>query len=169
MKRLLMIGVIPVLLLVLAQGNILAAKPAAFSATGTISGISPGDVAAAGESGRWRITERELTGELSGDVGGTFVMSYKGNVELVTQAGDFHGTLATASMTFGVNGKIQPLEMAPIGNGVYLPKLTFSGHWAGTEGICGNGEFSGWLIFVPSQDGHVATIVASSFDMSGQR
>lgn len=167
-KRLLIISLVFALLLALAPGAALAAKPVDFYAAGTISGISPGDVVAAGESGRWRVIERELTGELSGDVSGDFTMIYKANVELATQAGNFHGTMTVGSSEFKVNGQIQPLEMVPVSADVYLPKLTINGHWTAGEGVRGNGDFVGWLIFIPNSEGHVDTILASSLTMTGQ-
>lgn len=167
-KRLLIISLILAMLLAaLTPATALAAKPLPFNAAGTISGISPGDVAPAGESGRWRVIERKLTGNLSGDFSGPFTMTYKANVELATQAGNFQGTLEVGSSVLRVNGKIQPLEMVPFGPGTYLPKLTIKGHWTSINGSRGQGDFIGWFIFVPTPQGHVAVIVASSFIMTG--
>ena len=94
-------------------------------------------------------------------------MTYKANVELATQAGNLHGTLETGAYTFRVNGKIQPLEMVPISPEIYLPKLTINGQWTLTDGARGQGDFEAWVLFIPTPEGHVGTIIASSFTMTG--
>ena len=168
-KALLISLALALMLLALAPATALAAKPQTFHADGEIMYISPGEVLPAGESGRWRVIERELRGELlSGDISGPFTMTYKANVELSTQAGNLHGTLETGDYTFRVNGKIQPFEIVPIAPGIYLPKLTINGNWTLGDGARGQGEFYEWFIFVPDAYGHVAYIVASSFTMDGK-
>ena len=147
----------------------LAAKPASFAASGTITYISPGTVFPAGESGRWRVVERELSGTfLSGDINGNFTMAYKANVELSTQAGNLHGTLEAGPCILKLNGKIQPLEIVPTPLGIDLPKLTINGHWTFTDGARGQGDFEAWAIFIPTPEGHVGTIVASAFNLTGK-
>ena len=169
-RRLLLISLVLVLILTaLAPATALAAKPQSFYTAGEITYLSPGEVLPAGESGRWRVIERELRGELlSEDISGPFTMTYKANVELATQAGNFHGTLEAGEYSFRVNGKIQPLEIVPIAPEVYLPKLTINGHWTLGDGARGQGEFYAWVVFVPDAYGHVAYIVASSFTMDGK-
>jgi len=95
-------------------------------------------------------------------------MTYRANVELATQAGNLHGTLETGDYACKVNGKIEPLGFVEMWPGVYLPKLTINGHWTFTNGARGNGDFEAWVIFIPDEYGHVATIVASSFVMDGK-
>jgi len=175
-RRTLLISLVLVLILTaLAPATALAAKPQSFYAAGKITYISPGEVLPAGESGRWRVIERELRGELlpeveglETDISGPFTMTYKANVELATQAGNLHGILEIGDYTFRVNGKIQPLEIVPIAPGIYLPKLAINGHWTLGDGARGNGEFDAWVVFVPDAYGHVAYIVASSFTMDGK-
>jgi len=168
-RRLLLISLVLVLILTaLVPATALAARPQSFYTAGEITYVSPGEVLPAGESGRWRVIERELRGELlSEDISGPFTMTYKANVELATQAGNLHGTLETGDYTFRVNGKVQPLEIVPIAPGIYLPKLTINGNWTLGDGARGNGEFDAWVIFIP-EGGHVGTIVASSFTMDGK-
>jgi len=178
-KRLLFISLaLALVLTILVPATALAAKPVPLEASGTINYISPGAVFPAGNSDRWRVAERELTGELSGDISGDFTMTYKANVEsVVTQAGNLHGTLEAGDYVLKVNGKIQPLEFVgwyiPPGtpgypDGVPYLKITISGHWAFTEGARGQGEFDAWVIFIPTSEGHVGYIVNSAFDLSGQ-
>jgi len=174
-KRLLLINLVLVLvMMVLAPAAALAAKPQPFYAGGNIAYITPGDVMPAGNSGRWRVIERELGGallpEVAGiptDVAGPFTLTYKANVELATQAGNLHGTLEAGDYTCRVNGKIEPLEFVEMFPGVYLPKLSINGHWTFTGGAKGNGNFDAWVIFIPDACGHIESIIASSFTMDG--
>ncbi|OGO23599.1 MAG: hypothetical protein A2144_14295 [Chloroflexi bacterium RBG_16_50_9] len=174
MKKLILISLMLSLILsALVPATALAAKPQSFHTDGVISGIEDtviGDNAfPAGNSGRWRVIDRQIEGELlSGDITGSFLMNYKANIELATQAGNLHGTLETNEYSFKINGKIQPLEMVPIAPEVYLPKLTFNGHWTLVDGAQGQGEFNGWVIFIPDEYGHVVSIIASSFIMHGK-
>ncbi len=172
-KRLFISVVLALVLTVLGSVPVLAAKPADFSASGTITGISPGDVFPAGESGRWVVAERELTGTFPDgeDISGDFTLTYKANVELATQAGNLHGELAMddGSYVLKVNGKIEPLEFVwfePFNT--YLPKLTINGRWTFTDGAQGQGDFNAWLIFIPTPEGHVGFIAASGFDLTGK-
>ena len=110
---------------------------------------------------------------MSGDVNGSFLMTYKANiVSTETQAGNLHGTLEAGDYSFKVNGKIQPLEIVgivEIAPGIYVPqlKLTINGHWS-LSGGPGQGDFNAWVIFLPDASGHVAAILASSFAMTGK-
>ncbi len=175
-KRTLFISLLLVLILtVLTPATAVAVKPQPFYAAGTIVDIEDtvidDNVFEAGDSGRWRVVDREIAGVLSGDVNGEFILTYKANIEsAMTQAGNLHGNLVVEGYNFKANGRIQPLEFVPVQlfNGVYyLPKLTISGHWS-MKGAGQNGEFSGWVIFIPDAAGHVDTIVASSFVMEGE-
>ena len=151
----------------------LAAKPVSFFAAGWINDITPGNVVAAGDSGRYRVIERELSGYLNGSIQADFTMTYKANVELETQAGNFHGIVTAGPYILKVNGKIEPLEFVAVGP-YFLPKLTFNGHGTFTEGAQGQGEIHGWAVFIPTgpEDpegpGHVKQILYSSFTLSGE-
>ena len=146
----------------------LAAKPVSFDASGIVTSISPGTVFPAGKSGRWVVVERQLSGIfLSGDINGDFTMAYKANVELSNQAGNLHGTLKAGSHVIKLNGSIQPLEMVPTPFGIDLPKLTINGRWTFTNGAQGGGTFDTWVIFIPTPEGHVGSIVASGLNLTG--
>jgi len=168
-KLLFMSLALALVLTVLTPAVALAAKPVPFEANGAITSITPGDVFPAGESGRWRVVERDITGNLSGNISGDFTLTYKANVELATQAGNLHGTLEAGESVLNVNGKIEPLEIvyyAPWNT--YLPKLTISGHWNFIEGAKGQGDFDAWAIFIPTPEGHVGFIAASSIELTGK-
>jgi len=178
-KRLLFMSLaLALVLTALTPAVALAAKPVPFEAEGSISGITPGDVFPAGKSGRYVVAEREITGTLGGDISGDFTLTYKANVELATQAGNLHGTLEAGESVLNVNGKIEPLVFAgwyiPPGahpaypDGIPLYQLTISGHWNFLEGARGQGDFDAWAIFVPTPAGHVGSIVASSFKLTGK-
>lgn len=173
-KRLFFISLVLALVMTtLMPVTVFAAKPADFSASGTITGISPGDVFPAGESGRWVVAERELTGTFPDgeDISGDFTLTYKANVELATQAGNLHGELAMndGSYVLKVNGKIEPLVFVGwFAPGIPLYQLTINGRWTFTDGARGQGDFSASATFVPTPDGHVAFIVASTFDLTGK-
>jgi len=172
-RRMLFISLVLVLVLAaLMPATALAAKPQSFNASGSIAYIEDtviGDnVFPAGNSGRWRVVNREIGGELSGDINGSFVMTYQANIESQwTQAGNLHGDLDAGGYHLKVNGAIQPLELVPSPLGVSLPKLTIAGHWSRAGGQ-GQGDFDAWVIFVPDEYGHVAWVVASSFVMDGE-
>ena len=156
-------------LTLLMPGTALAAKPSSFASTGIVTYILPGTVVPAGESDRWIVVERELGGAfLSGDISGNFTMVYKADVELSTQAGNLQGTVEAEPYAFKVNGNIQPLEMVPTPLGIDLPKLTINGRWMFTDGARGEGSFDAWVIFIPTPEGHVGSIVASTFSLTGR-
>jgi len=172
-RRMVFISLALVLALtMLIPGAALAGKPQPFYAAGVITGIEDTVIGEnafpAGESGRWRVIDREITGQLSGDVSGDFVMNYRANVELATQAGNLHGNLVAGDDSFKVNGKIQPLEIVMSPLGIYLPKLTINGQWSLDGKGPGTGDFEAWVIFIPDEYGHVVMIIASSFVMEGK-
>ena len=184
-RRILFISLVLVLMLTaLVPSTALAAKPQTFNAGGAIDYIEAtvieDNAFPAGNSGRWRVVDREIAGELSGDVSGRFVMTYKANIESAdTQAGNFNGVLDVGEYSFKVNGKTQPVEviawLVP-GQIPYLLQLTMAGHWS-TQGARGSGVFSGAVVFEPdwillAQTGqvHVGAIhpEMSPFVMSGK-
>ena len=169
-KKFLLVGIVLALVAtLLIPASVLAAKPAEVEASGVITAISPGTVFPAGNSGRWIVAERDLDGILlDGDITGEFTMTYRANVELATQAGNLHGTMEVGGCVLQVNGKIAPLEMVPTPLGVYLPKLTIAGNWTIIDGGKGQGEFEAWVIFIPTPEGHVDTIVASAITLNGK-
>jgi len=170
-RRLLIISLVLALALVaMTPAAALAdeGRPTKIEAYGEITGITAGIVTPLGESGRWRVIEREILGTISGDINGDFNLTYKGVFKLEDQAGNFHGTMETGTYFLRVNGKVQPLEMVQIGPEIYLPKLTITGHWTFTDGAQGQGDLNGWAIFIPTSEGHVGAIIASAFALTGQ-
>lgn len=177
-RRLLFISLaLALVLTTLMPSLVLAAKPVAFKAGGIITDISPGNVLPAGKldedtgnsaSGRWRVVEREIRGTLSGDIGGDFLFTYKANVELATQAGNFHGTLGVGDYTMKVEGESLPIEFAGWYGPYPLFTLTLEGNWTFIDGANGNGVLDASATFVPTPAGHIAFIVASDFTLTGQ-
>ena len=160
--------VLALVLTILMPAAAIAAKPVPFNSNGIITHISPGTVFPAGDSGKWVVVERDLNGTfLSGGIEGDFTMTYKANVELLTQAGNLHGTLEVSPYALKLNGKIQPLEMVPTALGVDLPMLTIKGNWTFINGAKGRGDFYVWVIFIPTPEGHVGSIVASAVGLTG--
>ena len=97
-RKILMVGLVLALTLTLVMpATALAAKPAEFTASGVIIDITTGEDVIefpAGNSGRWVVQERMIGGVLTeGDIGGGFTLTYKANVVLETQAGNFHGEM----------------------------------------------------------------------------
>ncbi|MBI4268069.1 MAG: hypothetical protein HY662_04710 [Chloroflexi bacterium] len=158
MRRWLSLGVaLALVLTALSPTAVLAAKPAPFFATGIVTGMTPGNlIVPAGNSGNWRVGEREVSGIFlpvpGAAIAGPFAFTYDGVFDLATQSGNFHGTLAAGPNKFSVNGKVEPAGYAP--DGSMLVKLT--GHWTGHAGIKGVGTFEGvpFLIIDPVT-GHV--------------
>jgi len=177
-KRFLFLSLALALLLTSVTGApALAAKPAAFNASGVIDYITPGDVVPAGKfnedtqdsaSGRWRVIERELGGTLSGDIGGPFTFVYKANVEKATQAGNFQGTMTVGDYLVRVNGKSLPIEFAGWYGPYPLYTLTLEGNWTFIDGAKGTGDLVASMTFIPTPDGHIAFIVGSDISMFGQ-
>lgn len=176
-QRLFYLGLALVLALVaMVPSPALAAKPVVFQADGNIDYISPGIVFEAGNSGRWIVAERQLSGVLAGDISGDYTLTYRGTVESVeTQAGNFHGRLEVADGAYvinvvGSNESIQFQGMVEIYPGVWVPvlRITMGGNWAFLSGANGQGNFTGWAEFIPDAEGHVSMITDSSFSLTGQ-
>lgn len=183
-RKILLLGLVLTLILtVVMPTTALAAKPVAFTANGTITAVTSGDVFPAGNSGRWVVDERQMFGVITGDIAGDFVLTYAANVDLETQAGSFHGTLEIDSLLFKVRGKSQligPGFPGPIVETPYGPTTTeirtleTAGGWTLTKGAKGTGDYYGLatvLIAVGGPlDGHILYVVpgASGFTMTGQ-
>lgn len=170
-KRLILVSAVLVMLLgSLAPATASAAKPdlEPFVASGNIAYITPGKVLPAGGSGKWVVVDRELGGSLSGSIRGPFTMDYHALIEsLLTQAGSLRGTVTVGEHVLKVDGQIAPLEW--LGPPLASPaQLTMTGQWKFTGGAKGKGDFSALVIFIPTPQGHVGTILASSLTMTGQ-
>ena len=195
-KKLLFISLaLAMVLTALSPAMALAAKPVSFSADGIIVFITPGDVSQAGKSSRFVVTERQIIGEVAGDIGGPLVFTYRGNVDVQTQAGTIHGTVIFPGQPYvlDVNGRIEPVELAPIPEaitlvvawyvpfppyvfpagtplpaGTLMPKLSIPGRWIFTEGAKGQGALDAWVQFTTDAGGHINYFYFSAFDLTGK-
>ena len=162
---------IVVLLLSAFPMTTLAAPPEDFLANGVVTAIDTGIVKAAGNSGRWVVSERHVTGTITGDLNGEFQFSYHANVT-ADQAGQLSGTMTVGEQTLKLRGASQPVTVVQVGPGVYLPRIAINGSWNFQKGR-GNGDFDAWMIFVPvfDEEGnmHVGYIVASDFTLTGKQ
>ncbi len=170
MKKILVFSLVVALVLVLLLPAVVVAKPAAtFSATGTITGISPTVVGQKafplGQSGKWLVVNRDLTGVFAagGSVAGAYTLTYGGVFDISTQAGNLTGVLKNGDNQFFVNARVNPLTFNSSG----LPKLDITGHWLAISGVKAVGNFTAQLIFTTDTSGHI-TGVTGSFGMTGR-
>lgn len=155
-----------------------------FSASGTILTIDAGDVRPAGESGRFIVRDRHITGILTGSIGGTtgvpFTITYDSNVPIATQSGRIHARLIAgtyeANITMASSTGPTPVECeTPNGvsciatpDGNFVPGLLLSGRMNFLSGAQGQGTVTGWLIPILDEQGHIVSIAASLLTLSGQ-
>ncbi|MDH5740053.1 MAG: hypothetical protein OEY77_06985 [Nitrospira sp.] len=155
-----------------------------FSASGTISTIDTGDVRPAGHSGRFIVRDRQITGTLTGSIGGTagvhFVITYDSNVPIATQAGRIHARLIAgiyeANVTMASSTGPTPVECeTPDGatclatpGGNFIPGLLLNGRMNFLNGAKGQGTVTGWLIPILDEQGHIVSIAASLLSLSGR-
>jgi len=159
-KRLLVIGFVLalVLMLVIPSVTLAAPKPSTFSAHGTLTSIDNGTVKQLGNSGKWLVTDRHLTGQFqTGNLSGSFVLTYGGVFDLQTQAGNLVGVLKNGSSSFGVEGKTNPLTYVGIltsnpvilsDNGILLSNSTF---YTGINLVYGAFAPTGALLYSPGK------------------
>lgn len=170
--------------LVMIATPALAGSRVPFSASGTILTIDAGDVRAAGQSGRFIVRDRHITGTLTGSIGGTvgvpFVITYDANVPIATQSGRIHARLIAsvyeANMTMASSTGPTPVECeipdgatciaTPGGN--FVPGLLLNGKMNFQSGAKGQGNVSGWLIPILDEQGHIVSIAASLLTIAGQ-
>lgn len=155
-----------------------------FSASGTILTIDAGDVSPAGQSGRFIVKDRHITGTLMGSIGGTtgvpFSITYDSNVPIATQSGRIHARMVVdvyeANMTLASSTGPTPVECempngvscveTPVGN--FVPGLLLNGRMNFLSGAHGTGNVSGWLIPILDEQGHIVSIAASLLTLTGQ-
>ncbi|MDH4083624.1 MAG: hypothetical protein OEV99_10335 [Nitrospira sp.] len=155
-----------------------------FSASGTILTIDTGDVRPAGKSGRFIVRDRQITGTLTGSIGGTagapFVITYDSNVPIATQSGRIHARLIAgvyeANVTMASSTGPTPVECetpdgatcfaTPAGN--FVPGLLLNGRMNFLNGAKGQGTVNGWLIPILDEQGHIVSIAASLLSLSGR-
>ncbi len=166
MKRWSLSGIALVITLSLFTPAIpVAAAHEDLDASGPITGISESYEKPAGDSGRIVVISRSIYGTFaSGGLLGDFVMTYKANVELATQAGNFSGTMTRGPYVFNVWGKSDPVQWIPVPDspGAYIGRSTASGSWDMASGGNSAGTFTTVLIFVPTAEGHIASILPGS-------
>ncbi len=161
-----------------------AGPPVPFSASGTILTIDTGDVRPAGQSGQFIVRDRQITGTLTGSIGGTagvsFVITYDSNVPLTTQSGRIHARMIAgvyeANITMASSTGPTPVECetpdgatclaTPAGN--FVPGLLLNGRMNFLSGANGQGTVTGWLIPILDQQGHIVSIAASLLSLSGR-
>ncbi len=155
-----------------------------FSASGTILTIDTGDVRPAGQSGRFIVRDRQITGTLTGSIGGTagvpFVIMYDSNVPIATQSGRIHARLIAgvyeANVTMASSTGPTPVECeTPDGatclatpGGNFVPGLLLNGRMNFLNGAKGQGTLTGWLIPILDEQGHIVSIAASLLSLSGR-
>lgn len=155
-----------------------------FSASGTILTIDTGDVRPAGQSGRFIVRDRHITGTLTGSIGGTtgvpFAITYDSNVPIATQSGRIHARMVAgvyeANMTLASSTGPTPVECeTPNGlsciatpGGNFVLGLLLNGRMNFLSGAKGQGTVSGWLIPILDEQGHIVSIAASLLTLSGQ-
>ncbi|MDH4152182.1 MAG: hypothetical protein OEV01_00200 [Nitrospira sp.] len=161
-----------------------AGPPVPFSVSGTILTIDTGDVNPAGQSGRFIVRDRHITGTLTGAIGGTtgvpFVITYDANVPLATQSGRIHARMIAgvyeANMTMASSTGPTPVECeVPDGatcfatpGGNFVPGLLLNGRMNFQSGAKGQGNVTGWLIPILDEQGHIVSIAASLLTITGQ-
>jgi hypothetical protein len=151
-----------------------------FSVNGTIMMIDTGDVKPAGQSGRFIVRDRHITGTFTGSISAPFVITFDTNVPIATQSGRIHGRLIAgvyeANVTMASSTGATPVECeTPDGatciatpGGNFVPGLLLNGRMNFLSGAKGQGSVTGWLIPVIDDQGHIVNILASQLAISGQ-
>ena len=151
-----------------------------FSVSGTITMIDTGDVKPAGQSGRFIVRDRHITGTFTGSISAPFVITFDTNVPIATQSGRIHGRLIAgvyeANVTMASSTGATPVECdildgstciaTPGGN--FVPGLLLNGRMNFLSGAKGQGSVTGWLIPVLDDQGHIVNILVSQLAISGQ-
>jgi hypothetical protein len=159
---------------------VFAGPPVPFVASGTILTIDTGDVTPAGQSGRFIVRDRHITGTFTGSIGGPFVITYDSNVPIATQAGQIHARLIAgmyeANVTMASSTGLTPVPCkdpdgatciaTPGGN--FVPGLLLNGRMNFLSGANGHGNVTGWLIPDLDAQGHILKILASQLTLMGQ-
>ena len=170
MKKILVISLLLALVMALVLPTaVVAAKPVAqpFAALGEMNSIDQGNVKQIGHSSLWMVRDRHINGALTGSINGGFELTYQGIFDINTQAGDFVGDLDAGSAKAMVFGQVAPLSMVNC-DGYLLPMIQISGTWIGVRGLKASGDFQAYMVFIPDNAGHVATVVDSGFAMTGK-
>jgi hypothetical protein len=148
---------------------------------GSVTYIDEGVVVGAGQSGRWVVANRTVTGEFDSGAweGLGYSLTYGSNVPIATQSGSIHGTLDVGEGTYiaKVRGKssaaVIGLWLCPINaEFVWAPVLVLNvaGSWAFIDGTQGNGDFGATVYVALNPEGHIDHVLAESepyFDFEG--
>ena len=178
-------GMIVVVAVVAMGGTaVWAGSSTPFSVSGMILTIDTGDVKPAGQSGRFIVRDRHITGTFTGSIGGTtgvpFVITYDANVPIATQSGRIHGHMMAgvyeANMTLASGTGPTPVECeipdgatcfaTPAGN--FVPGLLLNGRMNFQSGAKGQGNVTGWLVPILDEQGHIVSIAASLLTITGR-
>jgi hypothetical protein len=169
--RFIVLSVILALLIVSIVPTVVMAAMQPMSASGSIDSISGTVGFPLGNSGNYMVSSRTVSGNFtSGDLSGGYAFTYKGNIDLNTQAGHINGTLLNGPYNFTIDGNSYPVTWAPSSDSPvgYVGSSTASGIWKWKDGG-GSGNFSCNFSFVPTADGHIDYILpGSAFELSGQ-
>ena len=163
---------------------VLAGSKVPFSASGTILTIDTGRVKQAGGSECYIVKDRQVTGTLTGSIGGTtgvpFVITFNAVVSIEDQSGQLRGRMVAgvyeANMTLASSTGPTPVEcedpdgatciVTPAGN--FVPGLLLNGKMKFLGGTEGQGTVTGWAIPVFDAQGHVVSIIASQLTLAGR-
>jgi hypothetical protein len=185
MKKILVISLVLALALTLILPSAVMAAPdkTVFSATGVFSSIDEGNVKPLGNTGRYLVADRHLSGSFINDtLTGNFTITYGGIFNIADQSGKLIGTLETANNKLCVIGETQPLQYVgypgPDSDGsIVIPCLMIvKGNWTGLKGLAAKGTFEAQLVLNvyadPAQPtfGHVKSVVEGQniLTMTGQ-
>lgn len=159
--------ILGILLAIMVPATAMAAT-VPMSASGVITSISETYGKPAGGSGNYLVLDRYIYGAFtSGDILGDFTLNYRGTIDIATQSGPITGKLTTGSYKFNVDGHVQPVQWTPADGG-YIGKSVTTGNWTDPNGS-GSGTYTAEVYFVPTPDGHVASVLPGSiFSMSGK-
>jgi hypothetical protein len=166
-----LVSIVMALVLIVTLSTAASAAKEPMSATGTITYISGTAGFPSGSSGNYMVMSRTVTGSFfSGDLGGEYSMTYKGNIDLNTQSGHITGNLTVGPYRFDIDGTSYPVAWTPSPDSPvgYIGSSSAGGIWKWQDGG-GSGSFSCIFSFMPTADGHIDYILpGSTFTMSGQ-
>jgi len=130
-------------------------------------GIDQGNVIPAGESGRFVVKDRTVTGTLAalipGSPDGRFAFSYGTNVPLLTQSGQIHGTLSIDGGEIEASVRARSELQGFTDQG--LPVIAITGKLTFTSGATGTGEIGG--VIVPVLDPSTLHIIGLAYGELG--
>ena len=146
---------------------------APLSLSGTIGTIDAGDVTPAGNSGRYLVDDRHVGGEISGDIEGTFLMTYDANVAIASQSGPVKGTFEfhdeddyityIARFTARSEGELTSFEPGVGGT----MELEIDGRLNFHDEAQGRADWDAWIKVALDAEGHIVSILDSDMNIEG--